>query len=149
MDKSQVKGYGLRGDSARLDFLDDSCLILEPYRNWGNIEGFKSAQLYKSGTLEALAIDRPSRYAGPEESGFWSRSSVTQQELADYMNVARQLSMEAYDKQRSGGMSQKEWDDKYWEFWRITTQSGMLNRILSEGKGRIFTERPRLYREKL
>ena len=123
MDKSQVTEYRERSGTAELKFTDGSHLLLVPYRNWGNIEGFDSALLYQSGTLEALATDRPSRYSKPEESGFWSGGKISQQQLAEYLTVATQVGRQVYDDYQAKKIDENTWRKQFWEFWKCRFQT--------------------------
>ena len=149
MDKSQVTEYRERSGAAELKFVDGSHLLLVPYRNWGNIEGFDSALLYQSGTLEALATDRPSRYSKPEESGFWSKGQISQQQLAEYLTVAAQVGRQVYDDYQAKKIDENTWRNQFWEFWRITSESGMLRESLREGRKRVFEKNPERYKERI
>jgi len=149
MGKLQVTNYGERGEVAELKFPDGSDLILVPYRNWGNIEGFDSALLYQSGLLEALAIDRPSRYARPEESGFWSRGKISQQQLAEYWNSAVQVGREVYDNHINGKIDEKTWANQFWGFWRITSEGWITREALQEGRERVFAEKPMRFKDRI
>ena len=149
MDKSQVTEYRERSGTAELKFADGSHLLLVPYRNWENIEGFYSALLYQSGTLEALATDRPFRYSRPEESGFWSKGQITQQQLAEYLTVAAQVGRQVYDDYQVKKIDENTWRNQFWGFWRITSESGMLRESLKEGKERIFEKNPARYKDRI
>ena len=148
MDKLQVKEYKEISGTAELKFTDGSHLLLVPYRNWGNIEGFDSALLYQSGTLEALATDRPSRYSRPEESGFWSKGQITQQQLAEYLTAAAQVGRQVYDDYQTKN-DEDTWRNQFWEFWRITSESGMLRESLKEGRKIVFEKNPGRFRYRI
>jgi hypothetical protein len=141
MDKSQVTEYKERDGIAELKFGDGSQLFLVPYRNWDNIEGFDSALLYQTGTLEDLATDRPSRYSRPEESGFWSKGKISQQQLAEYWNVAREIGIQVYEDYQA-----KKIDE---DTWRITSEGGVTWRALEKGEERVFEQNPGRYRDQI
>ncbi|MFA5797217.1 MAG: hypothetical protein WC916_04235 [Candidatus Woesearchaeota archaeon] len=149
MDKSQVKEYRERNGTAELKFTDGSQLILFPYRNWGNIEGFDSAVLYQGETLEALATERPSRYSRPEESGFWSKGTISQQQLAEYLTVAAQVGKQVYDDYEAKKIDEDTWRNQFWEFWIITSKSWMLLDSLKEGKKKVFNKNPGRYKDSI
>ena len=149
MDKSQVTEYRERNGTAELKFADGSHLLLVPYRHWGNIEGFDSALLYQSGTLESLATDRPSRCSKPEERGFWSRGSISQQQLAEYLTIAAQVGRQVYDDYDAKKIDENTWLNQFWEFWKITSESGTLRKSLKEGKEKVFDKNPGRYRDRM
>lgn len=147
MDKLQVKEYRERSGTAELKFTDGSQLLLVPYRHYGNIEGFDSALLYQSGTLEALATDRPSRYSKPEESGFWSKGQINQQQLAEYLTVAAQVGSQVFEDYLAKKIDENTWRNQFREFWRITSESGMLRESLKEGREQVFDKNPGRYKD--
>ena len=149
MDKSQVTEYRERSGTAELKFEDGSNLLLVPYRNWGNIEGFDSALLYQAESLEALATDRPSRYSKPDESGFWSKGKISQQQLGEYLDVASQVGRQVYDDYQAGKIDEPTWRNQFCEFWRITSGSGVLRESLKEGRERVFEQNPGRYRDQI
>lgn len=149
MDKSQVTEYRERIGIAELKFVDGSYLLLVPYRNWGNIEGFDSALLYQSGTLEALATDRPSRYSRPEESGFWSRGKISQQQLAEYWNTARAVGNQVYEDYQAKKIDEETWRQQFCGFWIITSEGGITRQALEKGQERVFEKNPGRFKDRI
>lgn len=149
MDKSDVLEYRVRGGIAEITFQYGFELRLVPYRNWGNIEGFDSAILYHKGSLEALATERPSRYSRPEESGFWSKGKITQQELAKYWNAAVQIAKQVYDDYSAGKIDEDAWMRQFWSFWIIATSGWITRTALEEGRERVFDKKPERISDKI
>lgn len=149
MDKLQVTEYRERSGIAELKFGDGSHLVLVPYRNWDNIEGFESALLYQTGNLEALATDRTSRYSGLEDSGFWSKGKISQQQLAEYLTVAAQVGGQIYNDYDAKKIDENTWANKFWEFWRIISESIRLRDSLKEGREKVFEKNPGRYRDSI
>ena len=149
MDKSDVTEYHARDGTAELIFKDGSQLMLYPYRNWGNIEGFDSAVLYQNGTLEALATDRPSRYSKPEESGFFSKGKITQQQLAKYWNTATKIGRQANKDFDAGKINEDIWHQQFWEFWRITSEGRFTRKALEKGDKQVFEENPNRFDDRI
>src|SRR3989338_7524761 len=128
MNELKIRKHREINGNVGLEFEDNSYLLLVPYRNYGNIEGFDSAVLYQNGVLAALATQRSSRYSKPEESGFWSRGSISQQQLAQYLTAAIELGKRVSDERIDVNKETdcNDWSD-FWEFWKITIESNTLN----------------------
>ncbi|GEM_PF-7033237 len=148
MNISQIEQYK-EGDGVAVKFADGSHLVLVPYRNWGNIEDFDFALLYQSGTLEALATVRPSRYSSFEERGFWSKGQISQEQLAEYLTAAAQKGSQVFDDYFTKKIDEKAWLNQFCEFWRITSESGMLRESLKKGRERVFEKKPGKYKDRI
>jgi len=149
MSNSDIKEYYVKGGSAKVTFSDGSDLVLIPYRNWGNIEGFDSAVLYQSGVLEALATERPSRYARHEESGFWSKGRVTQPQLAEYWNTAVTAGNRVYEEYNARRITEDDWVNKFWEFWMISHKGWITRQNLEQEQERVFDRNPGRFEESI
>ncbi len=130
--------------NARIRFNDGVELILTPYRNWENIEGLDNAALYKNNKLEALVVVRPSRYAKEEESGFWSKGEVSQQQLAGYWNAAVEIGNQKRDEYFQDKIDENTWRDNFWGFNKIITEGWVARGVLEEGKKRVFSKKPKM-----
>ena len=137
------------GGDAQVEFNDDSTLILIPYRNWGNIEGFNTALLYRARSLEALATDRLYRYSTDEESGFWSKGNITQQQLEQYWKIARQIGEQKFESYKEKKIDERTWLNNFWGFWKITSEGHNTIIALQEGTLRVFETKPSKWNDQI
>lgn len=124
-------------------FSDDSTLYLSPQST--NLEdGLHSAALYIQGRLEARVYDRPHNGQRTEDTGFWTRGSITQQEFSVYYSQAITYG-EALERSYAKGMiSIDEWEisPNYETACKMLKQCTVLEASLRKGTLNIFNQDP-------
>ena len=135
--------------NAKVEFSDGSTLILIPYRNWSTMEGFNTALLYRNKSLEALATDRRSRYSTYEESGFWTKGNITQQQLEQYWKIARQIGEQKFESYKNKKIDEQPWLNNFRGFWIITSEGYNTIRALQEGTLRVFETKPSKWNDQI
>jgi hypothetical protein len=149
MDMADITTYEEIYPNARVEFKDNSSLVLVPFRKYGPCEGMDSVLLYQGGTLEALAQERISHYWKQEDTGFWSKGKITQQQLADYWNTTAKLGKKFYDDYGAKKISEDDWRNKFWELWIISMEGWVTRDSLQKGILRVFDKNPGRYRERI
>ncbi len=138
----KVTNYGYSNNTAVFDFDDNSKLLMVPYVDRTRIAGLACVALYKDRLLGAIGIDAPYKFMDKKDSGFWTKGSVTQRELSEYMKLAIAITNDLFDAYMGGKIGEQEFERKYRNLYVIADYSRQYQGKLEMGNERIFPEKP-------
>jgi hypothetical protein len=137
-----VSSYAYLDNAAVFNFDDSTKLFMYPYIDRTCIAGLGSVVLYRNRQLEAVGIDAPYKFMDEEGSGFWTRGSVTQRELSEYMALAISIADDLFDRWLNDEISEQEFMRKWQGIWVTADYSRQFQHRLSNGAERVLTELP-------
>ena len=102
--------------TANLYFKDGSLLVIEtPVKN-GFIGDFISAEIHRGGQNLGTLVGN-----NREIARFWARNEFTQQQMVEYLTIAKQQGLEVIGAYIRNKIGIDEWKEQYFPFWMITS----------------------------
>jgi len=120
-------------DYVRFIFNDNSELLIVPHRENDKIDGIHSVILYQNRKIEAIAFDKPFKYAGFGESLFCSNEKITQERLSEYLDMGL-LVGKCFQTEYENKEENEDKVETVDEFFEIIKQGDKQKDILQAGK---------------